>query len=203
MIRIPGLLCLGLCMAAGAGADEPDPVKAKLDKAVAVHAAEMEAFRTKAGTWLDERENAARRAGDKKALDRIKLEREAFDRTDVLPAGAPPDLKRRGVDARAKLVRAYTEGVKDYTRAKKDPEAAALEKEVELIKLGIDPADGRCKWVHPKGAFRIVRRGVWEEAYAGAPPLTWTEVGRTRQYVELTITGGGKKYYARLYDMGD
>jgi len=62
------VLLLGVaCAAAG---DEKDPVKDKLFAAKVAYDKEMSAFRKAADEWLDTREEAARKAGDKKASTR-------------------------------------------------------------------------------------------------------------------------------------
>jgi hypothetical protein len=128
-------------------ADEKDPVKEKLFKAKVAYDAEMAQFRKSAGDWFDKREEAARKAGDKKALDQIKDERKAFDEASALPQTAPAAIKQKHEKATKALETAYAEAVKTYTKAKKDTEAAAVEEawkafvsgnEVDLLAL-VDP----------------------------------------------------------------
>jgi hypothetical protein len=59
-------------------ADDTDPVKEKLFAAKVAYDAEMTKFRTLVREWLDEREDAARKDGNKAIVDQIKAERKAF-----------------------------------------------------------------------------------------------------------------------------
>jgi hypothetical protein len=180
-----------------------DPVREKLDKAKAAYAEEMSAYREKAQAWFESREDVARKAGNKKLVDQIKEESATFERTDDLPAKAPRDLKQRATNAQARVVRVYQEAVKDFVRAKQDKEAEATEKELELVKLGVDPSDNRRRWVHERGEFRIVKRGEWEEITPEGARHRWLEVNRTKKYVELSIFFGRTKHFARLEEGTD
>jgi hypothetical protein len=67
-----------------------DPVKEKLDAAKAAYEAALEKYRASACDWFDKRERAARARGDKKSVDRIAEERQAFEEKDELPETACP-----------------------------------------------------------------------------------------------------------------
>ncbi len=132
MIRniIVALLLGVACVAAGVAAgDEKDPVKEKLFAAKIAYDKDMSAYRTAVGEWLDSREEAARKAGDKKAVDAVKADRKAFDEDGILPKPAPAAIQQKPAQARKTLEAVYAQAVKDYVKAKKDDEAAAVEKE--------------------------------------------------------------------------
>jgi len=133
-----------------AGADDKDPVKEKLFAAKVAYDKEMAAYRAAVGEWLDKREEAARKAGDKKLVDQVKAERKAFDEDGELPKGAPAALKLRPAAARKALEGGYAEAVKAYTKAKKDDEAAAVEKELESFRK------------ESENRFRAALVGTWK-----------------------------------------
>jgi hypothetical protein len=130
---IVGLLLGAACVAAD---DEKDPVREKLFAAKVAYDKDTAAVRKSTTDWLDKREGAARKAGDKKAVDQIKLDRKAFEEEGTLPKTAPADLQQKRTAARKALENAYTQAVKDYIRAKKDDLAAAVEKEWEAVSSG-------------------------------------------------------------------
>jgi len=106
-----------------------DAVQAKLDKAKAIHKSDTNKLRADIAAYFDKREEPARRKGDLQQVEKIKAEREAFDKKGELPPTAPLELKKKYQAAQGKLERAYGEAVKAYTKARKDAEAAAVEKE--------------------------------------------------------------------------
>jgi hypothetical protein len=132
MMRSTVVLTVLACAVAASGDEkDKDPAKEKLFAAKAAYDAEMKQFRNEAGEWFNKREKAARKAGDKKALDLIKEERKSFDEDGALPRSAPVALHQKPLLARKALEGVYTQAVKDYVRAKKDDQAAAVEKEWE------------------------------------------------------------------------
>jgi hypothetical protein len=121
---------------------DSDSTRMKLDEAKAAYEASSEKYRAAVGVWLDKRESSARDKGDKKLVDQVKAERQAFDERGELPPGAPVVLKSRLASARSALDSAYKAAVREHTRAKRDEEAAAVEKEWDLFKAaGVRPAD--------------------------------------------------------------
>lgn len=145
VIVLAGLLGATCALCA---ADEKDPVKENLLAAKVTYDKEMSAYRKAASEWFDKRENAARNAGDKKAVDAVKAERKAFDEDGVLPKTAPASVVQKPAAALKVMEAAYTDAVKAYTKAKKDDLAAAVEKELADIKA--------------KGGFPSIA-GVWRD----------------------------------------
>jgi hypothetical protein len=94
----------------------------------------MEAFRKLMGEYFDKREETARGAGNKKLVDQIKEEREDFDKNGNLHPSVPMSLKRKAAGAIATLEAAYETAMKGYTKAKKDDDASATEKELDRFK---------------------------------------------------------------------
>ena len=165
--------------------DDADPIQVKLEKAKAAFSAEQEKFRQDIGTYFDRREELARKAGDKKAIDVIKTERKAFEDRSELPATAPRVAKQRLSMAKAVMEKAYAAAVKEYTMGKQDDAAARIEKELDTFKKGLDPSDTRRRWVHEKGTFTRLASGEWEEKSPDGTAYRWKETARTKEYVEL------------------
>lgn len=108
---------------------EDDSIKKNLATAKQAYDLELEKYRKTAGEWFDELSEAARKKGDKKLLDQIKEVRAAFDEKGQLPKTFPLPLKKLAQEARAAMDLAYITAVKEYTKAKKDDMATAVEKE--------------------------------------------------------------------------
>ncbi|QJW93506.1 hypothetical protein [Frigoriglobus tundricola] len=129
MVLFSGPVCVAL-------ADDADPVKEKLFAAKQAYDAEMKVFLKQAEEWFDKRDEAARKDGNKKMVEQIKEERAGFDVSGDLPKAAPAALKQKSLLAKKALEAAYAQAVKDYVRAKKDAEAAAVEQEWKVVALG-------------------------------------------------------------------
>lgn len=136
MTRFPHtLLGFALCAALAAAADPADPVAAKLAKAKDAYGAEWAKFQKAVLESFDVRESAARQAGDKKLVDRIKADRDALVANGTIPATIPAILKQRQAAMRFPLESAYKAAIKEYTRTKKDDAAIATEKELKRFQL--------------------------------------------------------------------
>ena len=111
-----------------------DDIADRLDAARAAFGEEIERLRTDLVTALETREDAARKAGNKPVVDRVKQEREAFEVEDELPTVVSSARYSRGiVAARSRLIAALKSGIKDYLQAKQDEQADALQAELEAL----------------------------------------------------------------------
>jgi hypothetical protein len=128
------VVVLSCACATCADEKDKDPVKEKLFAAKVAYDKEMAAFRKAVDDWFDRREEIARKDGNKKLVDQVKVERKAFDDAGELPRGAPVAMQQKHDRARKALEAAYAEAVKAYTRAKKDDLAAATDKELESFR---------------------------------------------------------------------
>lgn len=132
---------------------EKDPIREKLFAAKVAYDREMRLFRTQTKEWFDKREEAARRAGDKKELDQVKEERQHYEDNGELPRSAPTALVLKRTRAKKSLESAYIEAIKAYTKAGKDELASAIEKEWESFTQGTplpDSAIDLLALVNPK-----------------------------------------------------
>ncbi len=108
-------------------ADDKDPIKEKLIAAKEAYNAELQHYRKDIGEWFDKREEAARKDGNKKLVDQLKAERGAFEESGELPKTMPASMRQRPAVAKKSLEAAHELAVKEYTKIKKDAEAAAVE----------------------------------------------------------------------------
>lgn len=137
--RIGGLACLFVAFVAFAAPAEDDPIRAKLNISRTAYKVELTRYREAVAAYFDSREQAARDVGNKEQVDQIKAERTAFQEKGDLPLTAPPDLRRKLIAARQDLLSAFQDAVKEYTRAKKDDLAAAVDKELKDFKFDSAP----------------------------------------------------------------
>ncbi len=121
-----GLCGIGVCPAR---ADDVEMVKEKLFQAKKEYDAEVQKFKKAVTDKLNQREDDARKAGNKKQVDQIKAERDAFEKTGECPQMVPASIREPVAAARTKLDKAYTAAIKEYVRLKMDDAAGATEKE--------------------------------------------------------------------------
>lgn len=175
-----------LALACAAPAAQPDPTKAKLDKLRAAYETELSAAEKSIGAQLDRAEAAARKAGDKKALDRIKGERELFELANVFPKSLPGGTTQKLSAAHKALDTALAGAVKEYTKANRDAEAEAAEKELAALKgaAGLRPryflvvnknselvlAAAKEKGDPGSGVLQAKRTGADNQLWALVPP---------------------------------
>lgn len=132
--------CLAACFATVAPADD-DAVKKKLTDAKLAYRLALVDYRQAVGIWCDKRESAARKEGNKKAIDAIKAERKAFDEKGELPKAAPKSIQEKLIAARGALETAYQDVIKGYVKASQDALAEGAEKDLKdfLKEVGVDP----------------------------------------------------------------
>ena len=128
------LLLLALCTSAAALAAPADPLKTKIEKAKAAYDDEFQKLEANVADLMDKAEATARKQGDKTTLDRLKPERLSFDLTGTVPKGLPAATTQKFTSAFNNLAALYAQAVKDYTKAGKDVEAAAAQKELDKLK---------------------------------------------------------------------
>jgi len=169
MNRLVGLsvFCLTLIGMTGVRADD-DPIREKLDQARTAYDSEIEKYRAAVTAFMDAREEAARRDPNKRLVDQIKAERQAFGEKGEVPKTLPSATKSELVTARITLESAYKTAVKEYTRTKQDEKASVVEKEladfskVEAVVVEVPPGPFQAKsvWVsdNPTRTFTVLER---------------------------------------------
>lgn len=108
-----------------------DSVQKELDRAKAVYQKEKEAYRASVLESYEKREDAARKAADKKLVDQVKAELDAFEHWNAAPSSVPPAVNKRRSSSRARMESAFQSAIKNYVRMKNDEAASATEKELE------------------------------------------------------------------------
>jgi len=127
-------ICVAITISSAAAFADDDVVRIKLDAAKLAYEQEMAKNRRVVHEWIDQREDTARKDGNKKAVDLIKAERRAFDEKNDLPRNVPDEFRQNFLKARATLEAAYNTAVKEYVQVKKDYEATVVEKELARLK---------------------------------------------------------------------
>jgi hypothetical protein len=129
---LTGSLAFGLCPAR---ADDVEMLKEKLFQAKKDYDSHLQKFKKAVADLLDKREADARKAGNKKLLDQIKAEREAFKKTGEPPLTIPNAILNPLTAAMTKVDKAYSAAIKEYVRLKMDDAANTAEKGQEEFKL--------------------------------------------------------------------
>ncbi len=188
------MVCLvGAASVAAGDEKDKDPVKEKLFAAKVAYDMEMTQFRKMMGDWFDKREDTARKTGDKKALDLSKTERKAFDEDGVLPKTTPATVVQKSVQAKKTLEGAYALAVKEYTKVKKDDQAAAAEKELESFRKSTDLAPWIARF--PPGTYTETNDSGTKAATVELRrdgTFTRTRSSNGKQYAGTVTLEGGK-----------
>jgi hypothetical protein len=178
------IACLTLAVVPVLRADD-DPVRAKLDQAKAVYEADVKKARAAVAAYFDKREEVARQNMDKKAVDLVKAERQAFEEKGELPKSAPVGLKAPFATNRSTLEAAYKSAIGEYVKAKKDEDAAVLEKELAGLQLGnpaavvsLDERIAGKVYATSKGQYEFKRDGSL--LIAGKKVGSWSVIGGDR-----------------------
>lgn len=134
MIRFARTGLLLLCSANLGLADlVEDQIGPKLDKAKAQHAVDVQKYRDSVEEYFHKKESVARAEGNKKLVDQIKLDADAFAKTGLLPKTAPALLGQKHAAVRKAMEDAHRAAIKQYTKAGMDTEATAVEKQLEAF----------------------------------------------------------------------
>lgn len=198
MSGLKSLIALGVALVWCAGSlAGDDPVGRKLEGAEWAFIRTTEEHQTEVAQWFSKREEAARKDGNKKLVDQIKVERQTFEARQELPKSAPSALKQRLPAARATLQAAYVSAVRAYTKAGNDAEAANIELRLsEFIAADCQ----RRRWVHDKGEFRQIQLGVWAEKSPDGKIYSFREVARNKDFIEIDALDGNTATRVRLSD---
>jgi hypothetical protein len=126
-------------MCTGARAADEDPIKTKLDNAKKEYDAKLVKFKEASNAWLDKKEEAARKSGDKVVVDQIKAARQIYEDSGNLPVVPPADVRKILTGAQTAYDAAMVTAIKEYTKAKKDDEAKEITKKLKDFRDALDP----------------------------------------------------------------
>jgi hypothetical protein len=133
MTHLMHLSCVSLVLVviAMAHADDADPIADRLTRAKEKFDADMRKIRTSVLDGLTKEEDAARAKVNNKALvDKIQVERKAFEEKGELPSKVLPSIAQQASDARKAVDAAYKTAIREYTAKKQDAAATAVEKQL-------------------------------------------------------------------------
>jgi hypothetical protein len=130
LIALLGVLACGIAVAA-----DEDAVAKKLQAAKDEYDAKIEKVEAAIAKWFDKREAAAQSAGNKKVAEQVKADRAAFSEFGTLPQTAPVELRKPLAGARTAYEAAMLAAIKDFTRLKRDDDAAAIEKALRDFRM--------------------------------------------------------------------
>jgi hypothetical protein len=160
LVLFTGVFAAGLC---SARADDVDTVKEKLFQTKKDYDAEVQKFKKAVSEMLDKREEDARKAGNKKLLDQVKAEREAFDKSGESPPTIPNTIREPLTAARTKVDKAYAAAIKEYVRLKQDDAASATEKEQQESQVSSAILFGKRTFLTTLKHFDVK---VWDNTFA-------------------------------------
>lgn len=194
-----------ICFTPVLSADE-DPIRAKLDQAIAAYDTAIATFKSDVEQWFEKEEEAARklRTGVTEQIKKIENERTEFAKFWVLPSRAPKKLINTPTDLADTLIAAYKLASDDYSRIEKDSEAAAVEKELEEL-LASDKVVGDYR----RGDFtEIIRERIKNNALAIGkgkliltPKCTLTKATQQGKYVTLVFTHSAENQRIGFHDL--
>ncbi len=122
--------CVLLTIGMSVRVDGQDAIQEELEKAKKTYQMEKDAYKESVLETFDKREEAARKAGDKKLVDQAKAERNAFENWNAIPSNVPTAASKRRSSSRTRMESALNTAIKSYIRAKNDEAAAAIEKDL-------------------------------------------------------------------------
>ncbi len=124
--------CTALLVTSVAFADDPaDPIARQLEVARNKYKKEIEQFDVSVKRLLEKKEEAARKAGNKAAIETLKAELDRFDKDRVVPMWAPMTFAKKLSIIRGELEEAHRTAIKEYTRKRADDSAKKVEVELK------------------------------------------------------------------------
>jgi hypothetical protein len=169
-----------------------DLAKEKFD----AESAEIDAMVLK---WFDEQETRARKTGNKEAVDKLLSDREKFASKNEIPDNVPAPIVRRRTQSKQKLVFAFEKAISDYVKQKDDLLASRTQDDLKAFKEMPSAIDSRKIWRYPKGQFRALQNGEWEEELVDGRKYRYKETTRTKEFVELDALNGDTSIRVRIF----
>lgn len=147
---------------------QEDLIATKLDSARLKYQEEIERQKSDLLETLQNKEDAARKAGDIAAVDRVKAERDAFNLADNLPSVVSTAHYKQGIiKAKLALKTAIQTGVKEYLAAKQDDLAKALQPELDELQEATAPPPKKVKAEKNEPQPYVVCEGVHQATNDG------------------------------------
>jgi hypothetical protein len=159
-----------------ASADED--TKEKVSRAKAAYTLETAKTRAEMIAVFEKQEEKARYDGNKNLLDEIKFHRKLFNDEEEWPASTPSNLTQRLTKAKAEFDKAMVTAIKECVKAKKDDDAAALEKELiefrrealwPVLDLAQDKVDVKEEFIRVPPTKTLI---TTRKSYSGAVEIT-------------------------------
>lgn len=204
MFRSIGAACLCGILIVGVAtqAADDDMVKKKLDDARAIYDKATKDYKEEAQKWFEKEDEAARKlkTGVTEKVKLVAAEKKEFEDKGALPKRAPLILKDKPAKAADTLVKAFKAASDEYSRIKKDAEAAAVEKALAEFRKSVPSQaelDTRKEWVGERATYKWIDGVVWNEYIKQRLAFTWKETARTPEYVE--VYDDLRKMWGRFY----
>ena len=167
-------------------ADITDPLKKRIAVAHNLYNLEVEYARKLMSNGFDKREAEARRTGNKKIVDQVKEERATFEtkRFAAQMLVFFPDSKKRIALAWKFVTSEYEAVVKEYTKAGKDVDAAAVEKEFNVLAdeyAGATPAPAAAPAVAAAAGAVAAKVEAEPDGFHDKTYVAWLTLSNNRQ----------------------
>lgn len=133
-------LTLGQVSFSAADDKSADRYKSSLDKARTSFRTEIEKVEQTMIAAFDKAAISGRQSGDKDLLDRLRIERTAFELIGTLPPWTPVAIQKRVGTAHGSIEEVFGQAIKGYTKNGKDDEASTIQKELSEISKQPIPA---------------------------------------------------------------
>lgn len=112
-----------------------DTTAKNLERAKAEYETEMIEIRKLVVETLDQQEEIARKSGNKLLLDWTEAEAEQFEKLGALPQSRSANLQKNFDRVHNKLEAAFNTAIKEYTKTKRDSEAASTLDDLRKFRL--------------------------------------------------------------------
>jgi hypothetical protein len=176
-----------------------DNIAKTLDLAEERYESDLAEIDTLVLKWFDEQETRVRKTGKKEAVDKVLAERDAFSKNGEISESIPVSIVRKRTHAEQRLVFAFERAVSEYIKRKEDILASKTQDELKALRETPRPTDDRKVWKHPKGQFKVLENGEWEEESGNGKIYRYKEVSRNKEFVELDALNGDTKTRYRIF----
>jgi hypothetical protein len=192
------LVLAGTLQQNGSCDDNPPAPETQWSNAKQRHVETLTKLRQSVVEHLNARDLSARDQGDLAKVKQVKTEQEAFDKLGQFPTGFDKSSYNRALkNAQEELKTAQKSLLTFFLKAKRDPEAEELEKELHelLARTSENPIkpspDPRLRWSNSsyKTTIHHMKDKTWAETEINADNPKWhlQETSRTADHIELYL----------------